>query len=646
MKQLLIVLIGFLGQSILWAQDFGPDYQRYKTAYPEAYRVVINQETIITLDLNKDGEVEILNEEIEEVMHLSASASFSSEKSIQYSTFFQLESVEASTFLYQGGKYKEIKVKDFHEKDELSGASFHDDLKSLSFVYPNLSEGAKTLLNTRVRITNPRFLSAHLFGDFAPILHNKLTIICNKAIQIETKQFNFNQLNIVSKKEEKGANYIYTWEIKNVAKFESESSAPSYKTRLPHILPIITSYTPKGGKKVELLGNVSQLYKWYYSLISKVNQEESNQELVAIVDSLVANKDTELEKVKAIYYWAQSAIKYVAFEYALGGFVPREATDVFLKKYGDCKDNSSILTEMLKIAGIKGYLTWIGTRSIPYTYQEVPTPAVDNHMILTYIKEDSTVYFLDATGRYLSIESPSSFIQGKEALIAIDKSNYLIKKVPVVPPSQNAHLDSMFITIEEGNLLGTGKLEVSGYEKINLFNALERIDNDEDLKTFYNHQLRKGSNKFLVKKFEETNRYDYDKNFLVQYEFDIASYININNDELYVNLSLDKSFSEFKIKKDRVNDFEIHNQSFTKYVNVLTIPQGYSVSYIPENSQINTEFFDFVITYRQDKGKLYYEHEVVFKFLILEKEHFTAFNEAIKQLNKAYKETVVLKKKI
>ena len=57
---------------------------------------------------------------------------------------------------------------------------------------------------------------------------------------------------------------------------------------------------------------------------------------------------------------------------------------ISIKKVWRLKDNSSILYEMLKAAGIKGELTWIGTRSIPYKYNELPTPSVDNHMILYY----------------------------------------------------------------------------------------------------------------------------------------------------------------------------------------------------------------------------------------------------------------------
>src|SRR5690606_10059817 len=261
--------------------------------------------------------------------------------------------------------------------------------------------GTKSLLKYTENVKNPRFLSSLYFGDFSPIINNTVTIIADKNIDLKFIEFNMENLPISHNKQEKKGNNIFTWEVKNINKYDYETSTPTYKKILPHIIPVITGYQ-SNGKKTELANNVADLYKWYYSLVKDINQDKPDEELIKVVESLTADKPNDFEKVKAIYYWVQNNIKYIAFEYALGGFIPREANEVFKKKYGDCKDNSSILHEMFEIAGIRGNLTWIGTRSIPYTYDEVPTPLVDNHMILSYANNDE-IYFLDATGRHIPI---------------------------------------------------------------------------------------------------------------------------------------------------------------------------------------------------------------------------------------------------
>ena len=160
---------------------------------------------------------------------------------------------------------------------------------------------------------------------------------------------------------------------------------------------------------------------------------------------------------------------------------------------------------MLEIAGLEGNLTWIGTRKIPYTYEEVPTPAVDNHMILSYEYNNKT-YYLDATGRYIQIDYPSSFIQGKEALIANGKS-YKIKKIPVIAANLNTITDSTYLKISGRDIIGSSQTKLSGYLKNNLFYNLENTRKEAAVKEFYNKRFSKGSNKFLITSFTEENKF-------------------------------------------------------------------------------------------------------------------------------------------
>src|SRR5690606_28188930 len=132
----------------------------------------------------------------------------------------------------------------------------------------------------------------------------------------------------------------------------------------------------------------------------------------------------------------------------------RQAKLVYERKFGDCKDMSSIITEMAKYANIPNVnLTWIGSRSIPYTYHEVPTPAVDDHMIATYEDAKGNIYFLDATDSYTKFGLPSGFIQGKEAMIQNGES-YKLVKVPVVNFGENA--SQMLVDLQLENTLLKG----------------------------------------------------------------------------------------------------------------------------------------------------------------------------------------------
>lgn len=636
-----LFLVVFLITIINCFSQESKEYNLYKKLYPDANSVRLNQNTTITIKLN-DGNIDIKQEFFEEDLYLDEGANYNSKRALNFSSFFELDKVEASSFTYSNGKYKEVEVTDFKEKDEID-QSFYDDTKSLNFIFPNLKKGSKSVLKYSENVKNPRFLSPFYFGDFSPIVNNKVTIIIDKDINLSFKEFNTDTLNIDFKKEEKRNTITYTWELKNIDEYEYEANSPTYKTVFPHIIPIITSFKYKN-VDTNLAKNVSDLYSWYYSLVKDVNKEDVDENLVELVEELIANKPTDLEKVKAIYYWTQKNIKYIAFEYALGGFIPRQANDVFQKKYGDCKDNSSILYKMLDIAGLKGDLTWIGTRKIPYTYSDVPTPIVDNHMILSYTDSNNKTYFLDATGRYVSIDYPTSFIQGKEALIADGESGFIIKKVPIVPAIKNAVIDTTTINLVDENIIGKATIEIAGYNKMDTFHYLEDENTQEKIKTFYNTRLRKGNNKFLITSFKETNKYDYEKNLIVDYDFTINDYAKKLGDEIYINLNFIKDLSSYKTKEDRINDIEYEHKNYFSYTTYLNIPKGYSIDYIPEDISLSNNYLSSSINYTVKDNIVTYHHMFSLDFITLDLNQQKEVNSLIKKIEKAFKEVIILKK--
>lgn len=636
-----LIIISLVLSSFFFAQaQYSKEFEALKRKYPEASMVRLLDDIKISIKLKNDV-LEIKQSVFEEDLYLDESATYGSKQSLDFSAFFELESVEATSYQYKDGKYKAFEVTDFIEKDELDN-SFHDDTKSLNFIYPNLAQGGKTKLEYTEIIKNPRFLSPIYFANFYPVKNKKVTLVADNDINFRFQEFNTEGYTILFNKDEKRNTTIYTWEITDVNKIKYESGVPTYKKVLPHIIPIITSYKIKD-KEVKLLNDVSGLYNWYYSMVKDINQQPTDEALVTLVDEVTKDTKTDLEKVRSIYYWTQQNIKYIAFEYALGGFIPREANDVFNKKYGDCKDNSSILYEMLKVAGLKGHLTWIGTRDIPYSYTDVPTPIVDNHMILSY-QENGKTYFLDATGRYLQLEIPAAFIQGKEALIGYGKGKFRIETVPVMPPKTNSYIQKSVLRIKDNHIIGTGETTLSGYYKIDFFNQLETNSSDTELKDYYTQKLRKGSNKFLIESFEEMNKFSYDDDFRIKYQFNIKDYAKQLGDEIYVNLNLKREASDFRTETERENEIEVTYKSYYSFENTMDIPQNYSLEYMPENYELNNAYVDCKISYQQKDDKIVYKQELTMDYLSLSPEEQKIVNATIKNIEKQYRETVVFKK--
>jgi hypothetical protein len=196
-KILLVVLVCSISNV---SAQYSSDFNTYNKLYPEASRVRLQQETVITIEVDND-DIKITQEFLEEDLFLNESATYNSKNRLSFSSFFELGKIKASSFYYDTDKYVETAVETFTEKDELND-SFYDDTKTLNFIYPNLKKGSKSKLEYSQIIKNPRFLSPFYFGDYFPIVKNKVTIIVDKDINLDFKQFHINENDINFSKEE------------------------------------------------------------------------------------------------------------------------------------------------------------------------------------------------------------------------------------------------------------------------------------------------------------------------------------------------------------------------------------------------------------------------------------------------------------
>ncbi|MGB5981829.1 MAG: transglutaminase-like domain-containing protein [Nonlabens sp.] len=633
--------IGFLAFCSISMAQLPDEVIAMQKKYPDEKYVRLVEEQIISIDLSNNN-FEISYQVVEEDMYLSDEAHLAAKDSRTFSHFFELDKIEASSWYLDNGKYRKSKVKDFKSRDRLD-QSFRDDSKTVSFYYDNLGKGSKSKLDYTINIRDPRFLPTIFFADNAPIISKKATLKVDKDIDIKLINQNLENTSLKFEEKESGRYKYYTWTDEDLKGLKYEPSAPSFKRFAPHVIPVITQFKSSEGKWIKMLDDVPGLYSWYNSLVRDINTEKHEPDLVNVVNDLMDGKNSELEKVKAIYYWTQENIKYIAFEYALGGFIPREANDVFSKKYGDCKDNSSLMKEMMEIAGLKGSLSWLGTRDIPYDYDTVSTPSVDNHMILTY-KIDDKRYFLDATGRFQPIDIPTSFIQGKQILIEDGNDNYILDRVPVIDAAENYRKDSVEIKYTDGKILGNARSEYGGYRKIDIFNTLERIDKSKHL-DYLEGQLRAGSNKFLIDEWSDMNLFSYEDPYLLKYKFNIADYSKELGNEIYLNLNLYRGVLDKRVNVDRELPIEYDYKNSYAVDIYFTVPDGYDVDYLPKNFSISDDLVDASINYQIKGNQILYSHSISLKYLELDKSQQINFNSILDQLAQNYNEVVVLKKK-
>ncbi len=616
------------------------DYVNYGTKYKDKDIVYLNVKTEVTVDITKT-DLKIEETKSEEIYYNNYKAGAFSEGDVESTHFTKLKDIEASTLLPDNNKFKELKVKEFKTKEVLDEDVFYQDLFSTSFIYPSLRQGAITKLKYTLEVKEPHFFPHEILERYFPIENFEFVINSDKDVEFEIKYFNTDSSNIEFTKVEKGSRIIYTWKAKNIHSYKTEDRAPNYLYFLPQIIPYIKSYK-LNDKEVTVFRNTDDLFKWYNANTSKIDRQHT-PEMISTVNNLVKDCKTELDKVAVIYQWVQSNIKYVANEYGLGGFVPRNPYQIFDKRYGDCKDMASIIIELLDIAGVKAYQTWIGTRELPYSYTDIPTALCSNHMIAAYI-QDGKYYFLDATNSYIPLGLPSSFIQGKEAMIRMSDDKYEVFKVPEVAADTNFHADSVNLSIDQGKILGKGVMSLGGYYFSSMKQNIERIKDATDRTKFMKSYLETGNNKCVIDKYDINSSTN---NIHINYEFNLADHLVVNGNEMYLNLNLSQPYDNFDLFKDeRKLDYEFVFRSLIRVTYIFTIPDNYEVSFLPKNSRFDNKDFYYHINYEIKGNKILYHLYFNTDTMVLKPSQFPLWNKMLKQMRSDYKEAVVLKKKL
>lgn len=618
-----------------------PDfYNQLRKKYASENAVYVSRKEDAVIKIENNAPV-IYATTYQELLLLTDNTTDFMDREVYWADFSSIKDLDARSEIPDGDKYKTMKVKDFTRTNEIAEGEFYDDERAYKFTYPGLTNGSREILSYTERISDPHLFGRFFFNIFTPTEDAEFSVTVPRGVKIRYKLFNVKDSSVKFTIKQDGKNTIYTWTEQSAKKLKDDDNAPAMSYFAPHVVVLLDSYTVDGVEH-KVMSDTTAIYNWFYSMVKDVNTSVS-PEMQKLVDSITAGAGSDFEKVKRIFYWVQDNITYVAYEDSLGGFVPRGATLVCSRRFGDCKDMASTLTQMIKAAGLDAHQTWIGTRDIPYTFEDVPSPMATNHMICTYMDATGKPYFLDATGKYAPFTFFTSMIQGKEAMVGMGPGKFEILRVPVMDTDKNQFIDSTRLIIDNARIQGQGHLTAKGYEKIFTSEQLLNYENKEK-KDLLNDLLEKGNNTFRLDTSWYENINDKDKDLGIQYKFNISNYLQKDSNDVYINMALEKIYQNDLIQPDRQAPREFEFKRIYKDINRLEVPDGYTVTSVPANSSYTDPMFGFKISYHVNGNTITYESYIYINTLMMYPADFERWNKMIRQLSKAYNETVTLTK--
>ncbi|MFP9114814.1 transglutaminase-like domain-containing protein [Flavobacterium sp. RHBU_3] len=597
------------------------------TKYDKDDVALISSKESVSFDTNKD-KVTVNYSVQEKLMNIGSRADIR-----KYEFYDSQSAIQTFSLKYRNDRMAPFAIKDeFYTSEDL----FYNDarVKYATIDFP--VQGYTYNYQLDKRYDDVKYFTALYFQDEYPNLKKEITVTVPEWLELEIREFNFAGNDIKKTVTKNGGSTTYSYVLENAPARVDESHMPGPSYLYPHLVFVAHSFT-KGGPKKTLFNNTADLYSWYHSLVSSI--EENPAVLKDKVKELTAKGTTDEQKIKNIYYWVQDNIRYIAFEDGIAGFKPESAANVFTKRYGDCKGMANLICRMLREAGYDARLTWIGTRHIAYDYT-LPSLCVDNHMICTLIKGGKKIY-LDGTEKYNSFGEYAGRIQGKEVMIE-DGDKYIIEKVPVVAPAANLETYNAMLKVDGEQLVGKISGTQKGENRAAFLYGYNHIKNDKKDNALQRY-LSGDDKNFGISNIVTSDLSNRDITLTLSYDAALKNRVSSFDNEMYIDLDLEEEYSGLDFK-ERKTDYEFgYRQEYLSEV-VLDIPAGYKVTHLPEPLVADAPQYSFNVSYEQKGTTIIYKKHFVIKSEVIKKSDFAQWNQTIGKLKALYNDQITLTK--
>lgn len=449
-------------------------------------------------------------------------------------------------------------------------------------------------------------------------------------LTVDFKRMNFDGYSIEAQQNKKNGYTHYVFTMRNIPAFKPEYRRIGRAFTDPHLILQIRSFKSKGDE-INGFDKVDDVFAWNNRMYLMAGND--NKPLKVQLDKIIQNKKTDEEKIRAIYYWVQDNIRYIAYEDGYSGYIPAPAQDVLAKKYGDCKGMANLLTEFLRLAGYDAHFSWIGTKQLPYS-QSLPALCVNNHAITTLYFQGKT-YFLDGTENYAPLNENAFRIQGKEVMVSKGET-FDIVKVPDMMASESKLLTLADFTMAGANLKGSVKVTLTGNQRTSFhqsFHDLPSTKKEESLSEY----LEFGSNDLEASQVKTSDLNNRDIPVEIQGNIDLSNSIHAIGKDFYISIDFfPKSLERFIPDEKRIQGYDLGETITFEDEISLSVGVNQDFAELPQALQVDEEGYSFKGEYIQEGKKLILKKTLSIKNSIIRKSDFekwTQFIHAIRDFN-------------
>lgn len=460
--------------------------------------------------------------------------------------------------------------------------------------------------------------------------------------------------NFPKREPQSSANNLYVWEIENIPGIEVEPEMPPFPT-IEGRMDI--KYFPRDpALRAKTTGSWNDIGVWYANLTS--GSRAPSPAMQQKVTELTAGISDPLKKMQVLAAYVQQQIRYVAIEIGIGGLQPHPAADVFKHQYGDCKDKATLLSAMLKLAGIDSYYVMIDSdRGI--VNPDFPSLRGDHMIMAIQLPKDVPItnlyatvedpqlgrlLFFDPTDEYVPLGYLPSELQQSYGLVITPDSGKLIL-LPVLPPTTNRLMRTGTLTLSSTGNLGGDVNELrwgapAGDSRAQFLNS-PPADRNKVFEKFLGTSL----NNFTLTNATVSNLDKYNENFSLHYQFVVEGYAKTAGNLLILRPRIvGEKGSSILSGKPRKYPIEFHGTTLQSDMFDITLPAGYVVDELPQPVDAKCEYATYKSNVEVKDNVLHYKRTYEVKGVVVPTDKLPEVRDFFHQVAAAEKSSAVLRR--
>ncbi|HMC29808.1 MAG TPA: DUF3857 domain-containing protein [Candidatus Angelobacter sp.] len=545
------------------------------------------------------------------------------------------------------GQEYETKSGDILEHN-LSTYEVYSDAKEKAVVVPGADVGTVVGFEYEEQERPYVFHDTWEFQESQPVERSRYELHLASGWRFKSEWMNHKEEKPV---EESGA---LQWQISDIPRIEDEPRRPPTRGLAGGV--VFTFFNDKNPSKS--YRNWSDLGTWYTQLSSSVR--DASPALAQKVQELAPANLPLMQRIKVLAGFAQHDVRYVAIEIGVGGYRPHPAADIFIRRYGDCKDKATVLSSMLAQIGVKSYYIIVNATRGVVTKDSPATPGGFNHMILaialpeaSYSKPLPALYehpklghllIFDPTNEYVPFGQIPPYEQDNYGLLVGEQGGELIH-MPLSPPEANGVFrNAKLKLLPDGTLQGEIEERYTGFNAM-LGRAFLQHESENDRKKIIERLVANSLGNFQLDKYELVNASDIDQDLIIRFNFSAAHYAKNAGSMLLVRPRvLGELAGPWDPNKPRHYAYEFRAPFLDRDSVEISLPEGFQVDELPDPAKVTFPFAEYVSKTESSGGVLKYTREYKQTATQVPMDHMDELKKFFSQINLDEKNMAVLKR--